>query len=128
MILADTSKWIDHLRRSDPHLSRLLADGAILMHPFVLGELALGTLRDRDALLKSFQQLPRSAAATDNEVLHFITRHAIYGRGVGYVDAHLLASAQLSTKTLLWTSDLRLQEVAAGLSLAYIPNQDSPIH
>jgi len=96
VILADTSVWIDHLRATDKALAALLDAGMVLAHPFVIGELALRSLRQRDVVLKALADLPRANAAMDVEVLHFIERHALSGRGIGYVDAHLLASVQLT--------------------------------
>lgn len=89
------------------------------MHPFVLGELACGNLRNRNEVLALLKDLPRVAIATDDEVLFFIERHALMGRGIGYVDAHLLAAVILSGATQLWTRDKRLQAVALSLVLAY---------
>ncbi|EAR20324.1 PilT protein-like [Nitrococcus mobilis Nb-231] len=91
----------------------------MLMHPFVLGELACGNLRNRNEVLALLKDLPRVAIATDDEVLFFIERHALMGRGIGYVDAHLLAAVILSGATQLWTRDKRLQAVALSLVLAY---------
>lgn len=115
MILVDTSVWIDHLRRGDDALARCLDDGEVLMHPFVLGELACGNLQHRDEVLALLQDLPRASVADDEEVLYFIDRHMLMGRGIGYVDAHLLASASLSDPASLWTRDQRLQSVAKDL-------------
>lgn len=118
MILADTSVWVDHLRQSDAELASLLEHGHVQMHPFVLGEIALGTLRQRAIVLDALGNLPSATIATDPEVLHFIERQALAGRGIGYVDAHLLASLHLTPGTALWTKDKRLHGVAAGMGLA----------
>ena len=118
MILADTSVWIDHLRRSLPALGDLLNDGQVLMHRAVLGEIALGSLRQRDMLIRTLADLPRADAADDDEVLGFITRHQIFGLGIGWIDAHLLAAARLSRDTKLWTRDRRLRAAAETLGLA----------
>ena len=118
MILVDTSVWIDHLRVSDEALAALLDTGVALAHPFVIGELALGNLRRREIVLNALSDLPRASVATDQEVLHFIDRHALFGRGVGYVDAHLLAAVQLTAGAALWTKDKQLHGVAAKLGLA----------
>ena len=118
MILVDTSVWINHLRLASAILSELLDDGEVLVHPFVLGELALGNLRRRDAFLSDLRDLPRAAVATDEEVISLIDRQTLFGRGIGYVDAHLLAAARLTAGTKLWTHDQRLQAVAAQLGLA----------
>ncbi len=96
MIVVDTSAWVDHLRKGDARLKALLGAGQVLVHSFVIGELALGNLRQRDAILQSLQDLPQAASAGDGEVLDFIERNALFGLGIGYVDAQLLASARLS--------------------------------
>ena len=92
MILVDTSVWIDHLRKGDRGLAALLTASGVLMHPFVIGELACGNLRKRDEVLALLKDLPRVAVASDDEVLFFIERNALMGRGLGYVDVHLLAA------------------------------------
>ena len=118
MILADTSVWVDHLKKGDRALAELLDAGQVLAHPFVIGELALGYLRRRDVVLGALRDIPRATVATDREVLDFIDRHALHGLGIGYVDAHLLAAARLTADTLLWTRDGRLARAAGRLSLA----------
>lgn len=118
MILADTSVWVDHLRAGDTALVALLDAGMVLAHPFVIGELALGNLRQREIVLKALADLPRASVATDAEVLHFIERHALPGREIGYIDAHLLAAVKLTPGAELWTSDKRLNGVAVQLGLA----------
>jgi predicted nucleic acid-binding protein len=118
VILVDTSVWVEHLRSASAILSALLEDGGVLGHPFVLGELALGNLRRRDDVLRVLRRLPQATSASHLEVLQFIDREALYGRGIGYVDAHLLAAARLTAGGKLWTSDRRLQAVADQLGLA----------
>ena len=118
MILVDTSVWIEHLRSASAILSALLDDGEVLGHPFVLGELALGNLRQRDEILPVLQRLPQATSASHLEVLQFIDREALYGRGIGYVDAHLLAAARLTAGSKLWTRDRLLQTVAGHLGVA----------
>ena len=118
MILADTSVWVDHLRASDKALAALLEAGMVLAHPFVIGELALGNLRQREIVLKALADLPQARVAMDAEVLHFIERHALSGRGIGYIDAHLLAAVKLTAGAELWTNDKRLHGVAVQLGLA----------
>jgi predicted nucleic acid-binding protein len=118
VILVDTSVWIEHLRSASAILSALLDDGDVLGHPFVLGELALGNLRQRDEILRALQRLPQATSATHLEVLQFIDREALYGRGIGYIDAHLLAAARLTAGSKLWTRDRRLQTVAGQLGVA----------
>ncbi|AVR88027.1 type II toxin-antitoxin system VapC family toxin [Thauera aromatica] len=119
MILVDTSIWIDHLRGSDQHLSALLAEGRVVMHPHVLGEVALGNLKNRTAVLGAMSDLPQAVAATDDEVLHFIEAQGLFGLGIGYMDAHLLAAVMLAPGTRLWTRDRRLSTASARLGLAY---------
>lgn len=118
MILVDTSVWVDHLRANDKALTALLDTGAVLAHPFVVGELALGNLRQREIVLNALSDLPPASVATDREVLHFIDRHTLSGRGIGYIDAHLLAAVQLTAGAALWTRDNRLHGVAVELGLA----------
>lgn len=117
MILVDTSVWIDHLRQGDAELKGLLNTGQVLTHRFVIGELALGSLQNRDIVLDALKSLPQAAHATDEEVLHFIARHALFGTGIGYIDAHLLAAVQLSPSALLWTRDKRLLAESIRLGL-----------
>lgn len=119
MILVDTSVWVDHLRRTDTGLSDALERGAVLMHPFVVGELACGSLNERAAILELLQDLPAAVTADNGEVLGFIERHRLHGKGIGYVDVHLLASVALTDGSKLWTRDKRLHSVAQGLALAY---------
>ncbi|HSV00526.1 MAG TPA: type II toxin-antitoxin system VapC family toxin [Roseiarcus sp.] len=118
MILVDTSIWIDHLRAGSALLAKLLDAGRVLTHPFVIGELALGKMRRRDTILDALSNLPRAELATDAEVLRFINGQALFGRGIGYVDVHLLASVRLTVGAELWTRDNRLLSVADGLGLA----------
>ncbi|MEO3386136.1 PIN domain-containing protein [Mesorhizobium sp. CAU 1741] len=118
MPLVDTSVWVDHLNHGDTALASALQDGHVLMHPFVLGEIALGNLRDRNAVLGHMAGLPAALAANEAEVLQLISRHKLHGIGVGYIDAHLLASAMLSNVTL-WTRDRRLKAAAEALGLSW---------
>ena len=118
MILVDTSVWIEHLRSASAILTELLDDGEVLGHPFVLGELALSNLRQRDAFLSDLRELPQAIVAVDEEVLRLIDCEALFGRGIGYVEAHLLAAVRLTAGSKLWTRDRRLQAVAAQLGLA----------
>jgi predicted nucleic acid-binding protein len=118
VILVDTSVWIDHLRARDDALANFLNAGRVLAHPFVTGELALGNLRQRDLVLEALLDLPHSKVATDKEVLHFINEDALFGLGIGYVDAHLLAAVRLTAGAVLWTRDKRLHEVADRMDLA----------
>ena len=118
MILVDTSVWVHHLRAGDKVLAALLDAGRVLAHPFVIGELALGNLRQRDLVLHALQDLPQASVAANQEVLQFIDRHALSGLGVGYVDAHLLASVRLTAGAAIWTRDKRLQVAADKFGLA----------
>ena len=118
MILVDTSVWIDHLRQGDAALAAALQAGAVGMHPFVVGELACGHLRARTEVLGLLQALPPLAVATEREVLYFIDTHSLMGRGIGYIDAHLLAASRLAGAAL-WTRDKRLHAVATELALAH---------
>jgi predicted nucleic acid-binding protein len=121
VILADTSVWVAHFRSGEAALAALLDANLVLAHPFVIGELALGNLSNRQAVLTALLDLPAAVLATDSEVLEFIDRHALFGRGVGYVDAHLLAAARLTAGAKLWTHDKRLRHVADALALAVAP-------
>ena len=117
MILVDTSVWVDHLRARDDVLASLLEAGSVVVHPFVTGELALGHLKRRDAVLQTLQDLPQARVATHDEVLHFIGQNRLFGLGIGYVDAHLLAAARLNPGVSLWTRDRRLHRPATLLGL-----------
>lgn len=118
MILVDTSVWIDHLRGGNAKLKALLSNAAVLIHPFVIGELACGNLHNRLQILNLLGDLPKSRVAADKEVMYFIEQNALMGRGIGYVDAHLLASVSLSSPARLWTVDRKLENVASDLGLA----------
>jgi predicted nucleic acid-binding protein len=117
MILADTSIWIDHLRRSNGRLAQLLDGGAVAMHPFVLGELLLGNVKIAK-MFDDLNALPKTSVASDVEVLSFIAERKLPGAGIGYVDAHLLAATALTPETAIWTRDKRLLAVARSLLLA----------
>jgi predicted nucleic acid-binding protein len=119
LILVDTSVWVDHLRRGDARLAELLERSTVLMHPFVVGEMACGSLRDREPILELLQDLPAAVVAQSDEVLQFIERHDLHGTGIGYVDVHLLASVALTEGAKLWTRDKKLRVVAQGLGCAY---------
>lgn len=117
MVLADTSVWIDHFRHGDPHLVRLLDRGDVVMHPFVIGELALGSTK-MVPMMDDLRDLPKATVANIDEVLKFIADRKLAGSGIGYVDAHLLAAAAIAPETFVWTRDKRLQAVAQSLALA----------
>ena len=119
-MLVDTSVWVDHLRHSDPTLSSLLSRGEVECHPFVIGELALGTLRRRSEILTLLHRLPQLRLVGDTEVLTFVDTHRLMGSGIGWIDAHLLASTAID-RTLLWTRDRRLSTVAGALNLGAHP-------
>jgi predicted nucleic acid-binding protein len=116
MVLADTSVWIQHFRRGEPQLARLLAEGLVLMHPFVLGELECGNLKNRATILSDLHELPSAKPASTEEALRLIEDWRLWGRGLGWVDAHLLASALLSDCGF-WALDKRLSAAAAKLGL-----------
>lgn len=118
MILVDTSVWVDHLRAGDDQLIELLNASRVIIHPFVTGELACGNLHNRDATLALLGDLPKAPVADDDEVLFFIEQHRLMGRGIGLVDAHLLAATRLLPSARLWTRDKRLHTVGVALGLA----------
>jgi predicted nucleic acid-binding protein len=118
VILADTSVWVDHLRRRDAALAKLLEAGEVLGHPFVVGELALGHLEPRSLILRDLLDLPQSTVATDHEVLHVINERPLFGHGIGYVDAHLIAATRLTEGAALWTRDRHLHRLAERLKIA----------
>jgi predicted nucleic acid-binding protein len=118
VILVDTSIWIDHLRQSDAHLVTALQTGQVLVHPFIVGELACGNLGNRQAVLSLLRAMPQAPVASDDEVLLYIETQKLMGRGIGYLGTHLLASAALAGASL-WTRDKRLAKFAQGLALAY---------
>ena len=117
-VLADTSIWIDHFRRSDLRLAQLLDLGEVAMHPFIVGELLLGHVPKITEMIDDLNKLPKATVASADEVLRFISDRKLPGSGIGYVDAHLLAAAALTPETLVWTRDKRLLAAAQSLSLA----------
>ena len=117
MILIDTSVWVAHLRQGNIGLEKMLTEGRVLSHPFIVSELACGNLQHRAGILTDLATLPQAILASHGEVLQFIETNRLMGRGLGYVDVHLLASARLSG-AFLWTLDKKLQEAAANLRLA----------
>ena len=122
MILLDTSVWVDHLRLDDALVVQVLESGQGAAHAFVIGELACGNLKSRASVIGLLQALPQVPTATDDEVLYFIDKHELMGRGIGYVDAHLLAASTISG-SLLWTRDKRLRGIATEQGVAY-PEDD----
>jgi len=117
MVLVDTSVWVSHLRQGAIGLVALLQEGRVVCHPFIVGELACGNLNNRVEILVLLQALPQALRAKHEEVLQFIERHGLMGKGLGYIDMHLLSSALL-TKVPLWTLDKKLREVAVKLGVA----------
>ncbi|MEZ0606675.1 type II toxin-antitoxin system VapC family toxin [Paraburkholderia sp. IW21] len=120
MILVDTSVWIDHIIGSDPMLVSLLVEERVLAHPYVIGEISLGSLRDREAVLGALLDLPRAPIATPEETFFLIERENLFNRGIGYVDTSLLASARLQPGVTIWTRDKRLKKVADELNLGAV--------
>jgi predicted nucleic acid-binding protein len=119
MVLADTNVWIKHFRESDTELISHLNIGFVACHPFIVGELACGNLGNRAEILELLQALPSSPVVEATEILEFVENNSLMGRGLGYVDIHLLASAIIGN-VVLWTFDRRLQEAATELGVAYI--------
>jgi len=119
MILVDTSVWVDHLRSGNTVLAGLLEQNRALMHPMVLGELACGRLRNRRQLLQLWQGMEFLQAVNHAEALYFIEQHELMGKGIGYVDVHLLASVSLVAGVKLWTRDKRLAQIANDMGYAW---------
>jgi len=115
MVLADTSVWIDHLRRGDAELVTHLQNSQILCHPYIVCELTLGMLKQRETVLAALRNLPQATLARENEVLEMIERRTLFGHSIGYIDAHLLTSVALTQDTRLWTRDKRLRKIAEQL-------------
>lgn len=118
MILVDTSVWVRHLREGDEHLEFLLNEGQVLCHPFIVGEIACGALRNRRGILALLMSLPAVSIAEHDEVLSLIDLRNLYGRGIGWIDAHLLSSALLG-RVSLWTLDRKLRAVASSIGISY---------
>ena len=116
-MLVDTSVWINHFRRSNDDLEAFLEDGSVLVHSFVIGELACGSLRRRRDVIDLLERMPRAPVATDREVMNFIEHAGLHGSGLGLIDVHLLASARLAHESL-WSADRRLHQAAVRLALA----------
>jgi predicted nucleic acid-binding protein len=117
VILVDTSVWADHIHKGDTRLAELLDEGLVLMHPFVIGEIALGNLKPREPILATLRKLPAARVASDEEVLELIRIERLFGTGLGLVDAHLLASARIEASSI-WTRDKRMLREAQRLGLA----------
>jgi predicted nucleic acid-binding protein len=118
MILVDTSIWVSHLRQSSRQLEKLLMNAEVMCHPFIIGELACGNLKNRNEIISLLQSLPMAPTVEFDEFLFFIDRNHMMGKGVGFVDVHLLASAQLAG-VLLWTADKKLKSSADQLELTF---------
>lgn len=121
MILVDTSVWVDHLRAGHSTLGRLLERGLVMAHPWVIGELALGHLSHRRNIVRLLTGLPQATVATTEEILTLVERYQLYGLGIGYVDAQLLAATRLTPDAELWTNDNRLAAAASRLGCAADP-------
>lgn len=125
MIVVDTSIWIDHFRYGDKELKKIIEDDRLLCHPFVIGELALGSLRERDAVIAFLTSQREAVVATHAEVMTVIERHSIFSMGIGYTDAHLLTSTLLDRRSSLWTRDKRLAAAALKVGASvYLPTQN----
>ena len=120
MVLVDTSVWVRYLREGDPDLEQLLNDGEVMCHPYIVGELACGNLKNRNEVLSLLQLLPPAILANHEEILQFIEENHLMGKGLGYVDVHLSASAVL-TGIQMWTYDRRLNETNEALRIRYKP-------
>jgi predicted nucleic acid-binding protein len=118
MVIVDTSIWINYFRKGDKHLEKLLLDAEVICHEFIIGELACGNLKNRNEIISLLQSLPHSPTVDHQEFLFFIDKYQLMGRGIGFVDVHLLASAQLA-KLPIWTDDNKLRGVSKDLELQY---------
>lgn len=118
MILVDTSVWVSHLREGDAMLERLLNDGDVICHQFIIGELACGNLKNRAEILSLLQALPMSIQAEHDEVMKFIENNHLMGKGLGYIDVHLLAAASLA-EVPIWTFDKKLDDVSQEMGLNF---------
>ena len=116
-VLVDTSVWVDHLRSGDSDLTDLLNNNRVLIHPMVIGELACGNLNNRSSLMTLWMSLNSLMPASHDEVLYFIEHQRLMGKGIGYVDVHLLASITLISDVSLWTRDKRLKSVVSNMGL-----------
>jgi predicted nucleic acid-binding protein len=125
MVLVDTSVWVNHLQKGNIHLEELLLEGKVVCHPLVIGELACGNIKNRSEILALLQALPKAPAIDLAEYLYFIDQNHLSGTGIGFVDVHLTASAQLS-EIPLWTNDKKLKETARKLKIIYIHGVRTP--
>lgn len=120
MVLVDTSVWVRHLREGDPDLEQLLNNGQVMCHPYIVGELACGNMKNRREVLSLLQLLPLATLAKHEEILQFIESNHLMGKGLGYIDVHLSASAVL-TRIPLWSYDKKLSEANEMLGIRYDP-------
>ena len=118
MILVDTSVWLDHLNMGVPSLQRLLLNDEIVMHRYIIGEIAMGKWRKRSGTLIELEKMRVIFPATHDEVLHLVEQHKLYGIGIGYIDAHLLAATRMTPGCKFWTRDKRLRAAAIDLGIA----------
>ena len=118
MILVDTSIWVSHFREGKSHLKKLLLDEIVVCHPFIIGELACGHIKNREEIISLLKSLPKARTVEDDEILQFIENRRLMGLGMGLIDVHLLASSLL-TNTLLWTADKQLRAVSSKLNILY---------
>jgi predicted nucleic acid-binding protein len=123
MVLVDTSVWVDHLHYNNRHLAGLLNDARVMCHPFIIGELACGNLSNRKEVLALLNNLPQVSQVKPEEVLYFIENYQLMGKGLGYIDIHLAASARV-TGVVLWTLDKRLDGINEKLGISYRVKED----
>jgi predicted nucleic acid-binding protein len=119
LILVDTSIWIDHFHKANQTLADVLERGDVVTHPFVVGEIACGSIRNRDEILELLGELPTALIATEEEALRLIEEQRLMGKGLGYIDVHLIASAMLTEGTSLWTADKKLRAFATRFRIAF---------
>jgi hypothetical protein len=118
MILVDSSVWIDHIARGEPVLQSLLIQREVCIHPHIIGEIALGSLANRDEVLADLKLLPSVGVATHEEVMSFLDRGRLFGMGIGFVDLHLLSAVRLAEGTRIWTRDKRLLQACLKLDVS----------
>jgi len=118
MVLVDTSIWVDHLRKGNRHLEKLLLDSEVVCHAYIIGELACGNFKNRLEILTLLQSLPSTPTINLDEYLYFVDQNHLYGLGIGFVDINLLASAKLSNIPI-WTIDKKLREATVNLKVLY---------
>lgn len=119
-VLVDTSVWVDHLRQADKTLTQLLNQGQVSIHPMIIGELVCGNLNNRAQLISLWNNLPSVSEANHEEALFCLDTHQLMGRGIGFVDLHLLAATLISANTRLWTKDRRLNVIAQSLNVGFV--------